>query len=382
VVYDSLFPPPRQDYFVAKYDSAGTPLWFKLAGKTSAGASKISTDASGHSFVIGFDGGSGFLAKYDPSGTETRLASIGGNGVGGFTDVSLASGNVLLSGYFASRWAIGTNILVTGGDIDGFIAKFDGVGNFLWVKQVGGTSEDYAQSVASDPDGNVYVSGFFQGTAGFGPITLISHGSADLFVAKFTSSGDVVWVQQAQGNFSFGYPYYNVVAVDARGYVSVGGSFSGTASFGSAVLMSSGATDIYAAGFDSAGRLLWLQQAGNGYATAIGVDASGTPYVAGDFGRTFGSITLTNGIGSWIFLAKLATNSPPPIPRLAITSLRGLAVLSWTTNSTGFALQTVADLSSNNAWIALTNVPVRLDGRNFVTNAISGTNRFYRLRKP
>ncbi|MBC7449632.1 MAG: SBBP repeat-containing protein [Hymenobacteraceae bacterium] len=65
-----------------------------------------------------------------------------------------------------------------------------------WATQGGGAGADSGTSAVTDPDGNVYVGGTFHGTARFGSFTLISRGDQDGFVAKLDSTGAWLWVQQ------------------------------------------------------------------------------------------------------------------------------------------------------------------------------------------
>ncbi len=58
------------------------------------------------------------------------------------------------------------------------------------------------------------------------------------------------------------------------------------------------------------------------------------------------------------------------------------AVLDWTTAATGYQLETTNSLAlGTTVWPAVTNVPSILNGRYSVTNLLTGTNQFYRLRK-
>jgi hypothetical protein len=80
------------------------------------------------------------------------------------------------------------------------------------------------------------------------------------------------------------------------------------------------------------------------------------------------------------FLSSDPTNVAPPV--LAISSLENQAILSWPYAVTGYALQSVTNLSPvTNVWVTVTNVPVLTDGRYTVTNGLTDNRRFYRLIK-
>ena len=59
--------------------------------------------------------------------------------------------------------------------LDGFIAKIDAAGNFVWARRIGNTTQDYHQyaaprGIAIDADNNVYTAGDFNGTFDFDPV--------------------------------------------------------------------------------------------------------------------------------------------------------------------------------------------------------------------
>jgi hypothetical protein len=119
-----------------------------------------------------------------------------------------------------------------------FISKFDASGNFVWVRQIGGPSNDGGMSLASDGSGNVYITGYFQGTVNFDPgqgYILISTGvNDDIFICKLDDSGNFFWVKQIGGlpitSIDFYYGGKSLV-VDTSGDVYITGSFAGTVDF-------------------------------------------------------------------------------------------------------------------------------------------------------
>jgi len=68
-------------------------------------------------------------------------------------------------------------------------------------------------------------------------------------------------------------------------------------------------------------------------------------------------------------------------PQLTIIPAGPNVVLSWPTNASGFSLQSTTNLVSPGDWQAVSPDPVSVNGMNIVTNPISATPQFYRLRK-
>jgi hypothetical protein len=56
--------------------------------------------------------------------------------------------------------------------------------------------------------------------------------------------------------------------------------------------------------------------------------------------------------------------------------------LVWSTNASGFRLETAAQIASNVSWITVTNAVSVVDGSNQVTTPATSSNQFFRLTKP
>jgi len=70
---------------------------------------------------------------------------------------------------------------------------------------------------------------------------------------------------------------------------------------------------------------------------------------------------------------------PPAPPELAISRSGENVILTWSTNVTGFMLQSATNLVSPSFWSTVSPGPTVVNGQNTVTNPISGTQQFYRL---
>src|SRR6201999_2005386 len=70
----------------------------------------------------------------------------------------------------------------------------------VWAVAAGGPGPDKTRGVAADPEGNVYITGEFTGTAHFGKQTITSHGDLDAFVAKYNRAGECLWARGGGGS--------------------------------------------------------------------------------------------------------------------------------------------------------------------------------------
>lgn len=226
------------------------------------------------------------------------------------TDVGQAitvdsEGFIYSTGRFSDTVSFGPLSLTSIGSEDIYVAKHDSNGNWLWAQRAGGVYGDVGQDIAVDSEGNVYITGYFAQTADFGSTNLVCSNRTEIFVAKLDPEGNWLWARQADGpyeNSSFG------IALDAMANVYITGYFASTTAFGTIDLVSTGVSDIFVAKLDTGGNWLWVRQAGGitrDLARDIAVDSLGKIYVTGYFFNTcnFGSLSLTGAGYEDIFVA-------------------------------------------------------------------------------
>jgi len=166
--------------------------------------------------------------------------------------------------------------------------------NFEWVKQMRGSNDDSAESIAVDIHGNVYTTGGFRETVDFDPGTneynLTAVDDVDMFIQKLDADGNFVWAKQIAGNYK---EWGMSIAIDDSGNVYTTGNFYKTVDFdpGAGVhnLTAVGFMDFFIQKLDPNGNFLWAKQFGSrawdGAAT-IHIDADEYLYITGSFHHT------------------------------------------------------------------------------------------------
>lgn len=292
------------------------------AGNVYLVGSFSNTVVLGSTTLTSLGGGDVFVAKFNPASNQFTWAQRAGGAGDDYAYALAVSGtSVYVAGEFSSSTAgFGATTLTKAGTSDGFVAKLTDAGataGFSWAQRVGGAGTDRVDALAVS-GASLYVVGGFEQTAAFGPTSLTSAGTLDVFVAKFTdagTSGSFAWAQQGGGTSN---DEALALAVSGANVYVAGFMGSGAASFGATTLpaaSTSASPDAFVAKLTDAGAtagFVWAQRAGGANTdavTALAVSGSNV-YVAGQFGSatagaSFGSLTLT-GAGLFdAFVAKL-----------------------------------------------------------------------------
>jgi len=313
------------DIFIIKYNSEGQLQWLKQGNAANYGygfalAIDINDDlyVTG-SFGLSADFGKGtitsvsshdvFIAKYDGTGDLKWVQKAGGvlNDIAYGITVDSA-GFVFITGYFQSSASFGTINVTSAGNGDIFIAKYD---PFLlkwdWVINNGSAGTEIGTDLAVDKNGNIYVTGIFDGSINFSGTTLSGKGGNDIFVAKYNSAGTLAWVRSAGGT---GNDESLGLALDASGNAYVTGSFNSVASFDQLSFISVGMRDTFIAKYSTNGTVQWVQRAGsidNDEGKDIAIDAGNNIYITGYFTgiNLFGSTPVTSAGSGDIYIARI-----------------------------------------------------------------------------
>ena len=213
------------------------------------------------------------------------------------------AGNSFITGRFGGTADFNPSLSVTNNLsipalFDCFFAKYDADGNYIWAYPlvlIGSSSFSWGTGITVDPSGNVYITGFFEGTVNFNPsgtFNLVSTGTGtNAFIAKYDGNGGFQWAKQIGGAATDVTSGLGITA-DATGNVYLTGTFTGVAdidSLGITVhLPNAGMADVFFAKYDTNGNYLWGKSIGGSSqdgAFGIAVDGNNV-YITGAFQGT------------------------------------------------------------------------------------------------
>jgi hypothetical protein len=235
--------------------------------------------------------------------------------------VDPSSGDAIVVGDFVGPLtppAPASTVNSTAGHYDFFVAKASGTtGAIVWLKAFGGTQDCHGVSVASDQNGNIYVTGSFQGTANFGGNNLVSAGAGDIFVMKLNAGGAHVWSER------FGDTADDAgsgIAVDGLGTnVAVVGYYDGSPNFGGGALPPASGDNGFAAKLGAAsGSYVWAKGFGGSGSTImadVALTAAGSVVFVGgyDASISIGGNTLPSAGGRNVMVAELDGSTGNPV---------------------------------------------------------------------
>jgi len=417
------------DIAVVKVNPDGSPAWARrasgtgddqLGGMTSSpegdifvAGTTLASSSFGMGGVIGAVPTSNtlLLVKMDSAGNGKWIKSVGSSfnptvsEPVGFSAAaySTGAGAVIWAGDFAGSLKLTSPAIPSMGGKDVFVAKLSTAGTTAWAKSFGGTNDQYANVLAVDAAGNIYVAGFFFGQITIGQTTLTSRGQQDIFIAKLQDDGTPLWAKQ------IGYSGGDSPAalyLTKRGELLISGTIEGGLLIDDFYLEGSGQTDGFIAKFKLEGLppSFTLQPQSKvvsaGMTTTLLCEASSTtqPVLyqwwfngAPIVGQTNSSLTLSNVQpnqgGSYFVVARNQID----------TKQSDVAILSYTDASTlvlsvhpslqifgttgrTYRIEYATETKTPVQWNAITNVTLNTTPLLWLDQeAAVGAKRFYRV---
>ena len=187
---------------------------------------------------------------------------------------------------------------------DGFVAKYDSDGDFLWAFKIGGAAADEITSISIDDAGDIYITGFFgtgenyfAGTSGNSTgSTLTNDAKADFFIAKYNKDGEFIWISRSETDDDV--TGLSVFASSSGVFVT--GQYSSLCTIGSLTISETfGAADMFMVKYDK-----------DGFYFFDAFHTLGEYYKTGIFGLSFVSFTdfqrvRKNVLGRWQVLGHI-----------------------------------------------------------------------------
>jgi gliding motility-associated-like protein len=223
-------------------------------------------------------------------------------------------GNVYISGdFYGKDITFGTFQLLSPKNGGIFLTKYDPNGQVIWAKAYGDSVQNAnVTSVCTDSAGNVFLNGYFNGSAMVIGQTILYNSSFYYnapFVVKSDPAGNVLWAKTSaniDGNVES-----QSISVDSVGNVYITGNFQGAfVTLGSSVLTNTGVSNIFLAKYDLKGQVIWAKSVsgtGKDFATSILTYKDGSFCMTGYFSSPvliFGADTIRSTGTFTIFIAK------------------------------------------------------------------------------
>lgn len=274
------------------------------------------TVASGHDI---------FLAKYDSLGNFLWVRTWGAVASISHLDVYtvVTSNNEVIIGFYATGSMDldpGAGVVTTNSAAGTAVfVKVDIDGNYIWGKRT--ASSGVIKGIVIDENDQFYLSGTFQGTADFSPgsgtSNLTSSGNGDVFIAKYDTSGALIWVKKIGGS---GSETLTKLHMDRKNNLFLAGRFNSNTldlNPGTGVnnVNHTSNFDSYLCKLDSSGSHIWsgsFSGISTEFINAIATSNNGDVYLGGtyfgqmdvDMGSGVQNIS-TPGLSDDIFLVKL-----------------------------------------------------------------------------
>lgn len=335
--------PATDSHFILKLDPLGNFLWAKSFGDAFGVNSKsIAIDNTGNIYLTGYFSSlvdfdpsavstytlysypyaSTFILKLDNSGNFNWAKKIGegGNDGCGNNVCTDLNGRIYVTGYFygsadfdpsPSTYSLTANLFTR----DSYITKFDGLGNLIWAKNLGGGYFDEGISCNVDTKGNVYSTGYYSGIGDFDPSSTSTYtlggGTTEnnIFVSKLDSVGNFVWANKIGGSYD---DRGTSIITDGLNNVYIAGYFKYICDFnplpiGTYTITSNGSQDGFITKLDENGVFVWNATFGAiaaDWVNCLMTDPSNNVYATGfyerntDFDPSSGIFNLPGNTGN------------------------------------------------------------------------------------
>ena len=267
--YTNSFGSGLDDFYLVKTNPLGDTLWTRTFGGSVNDRCYAVQQTTDGGYILGgatvsFGAGDEdfYLVKTNSSGDTLWTRTYGGSGFERAQSVQqTADGGYIVAGRTTSFGA---------GSNDFYLVKTTSLGDTLWTRTYGGSSDDLANSVQQTADGGYIVAGWTESFGGAG---------GDCYLVKTNSQGDTLWTRIYGGGLT-DWAAHARQTTDG-GYIVVGY----TESFGA------GNYDFYLLKTNSLGDTLWTRTYGGG-GSDVGLSVRQTTdggYILGGYTNSYGA---------------------------------------------------------------------------------------------
>jgi hypothetical protein len=298
------------DYWIIKLNAAGAIEWQKTIGGngddffdalhqtpdggyicggcSNSGISGDKTEASMGSFDY-------WILKLDSIGTIQWQNTIGGNDDDCMTSLEIVpGGGYIMAGYSSSN-ASGDKTENSMGQIDFWVVKVNASGTLEWENTIGGSDDDFPESVIPTLDGG-YICGSLSYSNASGDKTENSQGDADGWMVKLDPSGTIQWQNTIGGSDA---DYIECVVQQPNGDYVFGGTSRSNIS-GDKLENSIGSNDYWVVRTDNYGIPLWQNSFGGStveYLSSFAIDPNGGYICSGYSNSNISGDINSNSVG-------------------------------------------------------------------------------------
>ena len=209
----------QYDAFLTKLDTTGNAIWSMFYGGIGDEFGyEVVVDSKDNPYMVGYTNGNdilvsssgvfqsnnngsydSFILKLDSAGNFIWGTYFGGSG-GEFTlaaDVD-GSDNIVIGGFTSSPNMPRLNPFqpVFGGALDAFVAKFDSTGNLMWSTFCGGSNSEDVHALHIDDQNNVIITGETYSSdfpTSPGAFQPNNNGNLDAFLTKYDDQGNRIF---------------------------------------------------------------------------------------------------------------------------------------------------------------------------------------------
>ncbi|MDX2360851.1 MAG: T9SS type A sorting domain-containing protein [Crocinitomicaceae bacterium] len=299
------------DLWVVKLSSLGVIEWENTYGGSADDlASEIKQTADGGYMVIGISGSTDgdvsgnlgandyWIVKLDITGVVQWEKSLGGSlGDEAYSFQQSSDGGYIITGYSSSNDG---DVTASNGLGDYWTVKIDSIGNIQWETSLGGSAEDWAESVQQTNDGGYILAGYAESTDGDVSGNL---GLSTYWIAKLSSIGTLEW-EKSLGGAANDWAF-SIQQTNDGGYSVAGVSESVDGDVSSNI----GGNDFWLAKINDVGNMEWEKSLGGtsiDWAFSHQQTSDGGWIIAGFSSSADVDVSSNNG-GNDVWIVKLAS---------------------------------------------------------------------------